>query len=82
MGQGWDAGCLSKQCPNLPPGHCGVAVQACCLGRVRTYFPPRWDRDAGCLGGARTYLPGTVGQGCRLFKQCGNLPPAHCETGM
>ena len=29
---------------------------------------------AGCLSGVRTFLPGTVEQGCRLFKQCRNLP--------
>ena len=25
-----------------------------------------------------TYLPGTVLQGCRLFKRCLNLPAGHC----
>ena len=41
--------------------------------------------DAGCLSIVRTYLPGTVLQGCRLFKQCQiptcrarNLPAMHC----
>ena len=33
---------------------------------------------AGCLSGVRTYLPGTVLQGCRLFKRCQNLPAGHC----
>ena len=41
-----------------------------------------WCRGAGCLSGVGTYLPGTVGQGCRLFKQCQNLPPGHCGAGV
>ena len=40
-----------------------------------------WGRGAGCLSGAGTYLPGTVLQGCRLFKWCLNLPPGHCVAG-
>ena len=35
---------------------------------------------AGCLSGVRTYLPGTVLQGCRLFKRCPNLPARHGVT--
>ena len=31
-------------------------------------------RGAGCSSGVGAYLPGTVLQGCRLFKQCQNLP--------
>ena len=36
--------------------------------------------DAGCLSNVRNYLPGTVLQGCRLFKQCRNLPAGNCVT--
>ena len=79
-----DAGCLSsigtylpgtvlqgcrlfKQCWSLPAGHCVAGVQTisamskptcralCCSG-------------AGCLRSVGTYLPGTVLQGCRLYK--------------
>ena len=39
------------------------------------------SRGAGCLSGVRTYLPGTVLQGCRLFKWCWNLPAQHCVQG-
>ena len=85
-----DAGCLSsirtylpgtvlqgcrlfKQCWILPAGHCVTGVQTisamseptcralCCSG-------------AGCLRSVGTYLPGTVLQGCRLYKRCRNLP--------
>ena len=35
---------------------------------------------AGCFSNVGDYLPGTVLQGCRLFKQCGNLPAEHCVT--
>ena len=37
-------------------------------------------RVAGCLSGVRLYLPGTVLQGCRLFKLCQNLRAGHCVT--
>ena len=33
-----------------------------------------------CLSNVGAYLPGTVLQGCRLFKQCQNLPAGHCVT--
>ena len=39
-------------------------------------------RRAGCLSSVGTYLPGTVLQGCSLFKQCRNLPARHCVTGV
>ena len=39
-------------------------------------------RSAGCLSNIRTYLPGTVLQGCRLYKRCRNLPAGHCVTVM
>ena len=35
----------------------------------------------GCLSGVGAYLLDTVGQGCRLFKGCKNLPPGHCGQG-
>ena len=91
-----DAGCLSsigtylpgtvlqgcrlfKQCWSLPARHCVAGVQTisamseptcwalCCSG-------------AGCLRRVGTYLPGTVLQGCRLYKRCWNLPAGHCLT--
>ena len=30
--------------------------------------------EEGCLNSVGTYLPGTLLQGCRLFKRCRNLP--------
>ena len=39
-------------------------------------------RDADCLSGVGTYLPGTVLQGCRLFKRCLNLAAGHCVAGV
>ena len=53
-----------------------------CLSSVRTYLPALYCRGSGCLSSVRTYLPGTVLQGCRLFKQCRNLPAAHCVAGV
>ena len=35
---------------------------------------------AGWLSIVSTYLPGTVLQGCRLYKRCRNLPARHCVT--
>ena len=73
-------GCrLFKQCWSLPAGHCVAGVQTisamseptcwalCCSG-------------AGCLRSVGTYLPGTVLQGCRLYKRCPNLPAGQCLT--
>ena len=61
--------------------HCVARVQA-----VKAVFGPTfWAlccRGPGCLSGVRTYLPGTVLQGCRLFKLCGNLPAEHCVAGV
>ena len=37
-------------------------------------------RGAGCFSNVGTYLPGTVLQGCRLYKQCRNVPAEHCLT--
>ena len=39
-------------------------------------------QGAGCLSGVGTYLPGTVLQGCRLFKRCQNLSARHCAAGV
>ena len=36
---------------------------------------------ADCLSGVETYLPCTVGQGCRLFERCRNLPAGHYVQG-
>ena len=36
----------------------------------------------GCLNGVGTNLLGTVSQGCRLLKGCGNLPAGHCIAGV
>ena len=95
---GWDAGCLSglktylpgtlgqgcrlfKPCQNLGPRQCGAGVQA-----IQAVSEPSsqalWGRGAGCLSRLRTYLPGTVRQGCRLFKQCWNLPLGHDGAGV
>ena len=38
------------------------------------------QRGASCLCGDPTYLLATVGQACRLFKYCRNLPPWHCSV--
>ena len=38
-------------------------------------------KGAGCLSCVRTYLPGTVLQGCRLFKRCQILNAGHCVVG-
>ena len=60
---------LFNWCWNQPPRHCGAGIQA-----VKALLQPTSralkGRDAGCLRGVGTYLPGTVGQGCRLFKWC------------
>ena len=66
-------GCrLFNRCHNLPPALWGRG--AGCLSGVGTVSRALWGRGAG-LSGVRTYLLGTVGQGCRLFKWCQNLPP-------
>ena len=89
-----DAGCLSgvgtyhpgtvghggrlfKQCLNLPPRHCGAGVPAVKVASKHT-SQTLLCRGGGCLSSVGTYLLCTVGQGCRLFKQCPNLLPGHC----
>ena len=74
-------GCkLLKWCWNLPAVHCVAVVQA-----VKVVLEPTCRalccRGAGCLSGARTNLPGTVLQGCRLFKWCWDQPALHCMQG-
>ena len=72
---------LFKWCQNLPPGHSGAVVQV-----VQVVLEPTsgalLGRCAVCSSGVRAYLQGTVGQVCRLFKWCGNLPPGHCGAGL
>ena len=76
------AGCrLLKQCRNLPPMHCGTGDQA-----VQAVWEPTCRvlccRGAVCLSDVRTYLWGALLQGCRLFKQCPNLPTGQCVSGV
>ena len=68
---------LFKWCQNLPAGHCVAGMQAV-KEVMEPSSPALWGRGAGCLRDVGTYLPCTVGQGCRLFRRCRNLPPWHC----
>ena len=75
-------GCrLLKLCRNLPAGHCVAGVQA-------VYAVSEPPCQALCAGVQavqailETYLPGTVLQGCRLFKRCQNLSAGHCVAGV
>ena len=56
--------------------HCVAGVQA-----VKAVSEPTCRelccRAAGCFSRVGTYLPGTVLQGCRLFKWCWNLHAGH-----
>ena len=75
-------GCrMLKWCLNPPAGHCVAGVQA-----IKAVSEPTsnklWGRGAGCLSNIGTYLPGTVLQGCSLFKQCRYLPPMNCGAGV
>ena len=72
---------LFKWCPNLPAGHCVTVVKAV-LAMSESTCRTLCYSDAGCLSNVRNYLPGTVLQGCRLFKRCQNLPAGHCVTGV
>ena len=69
-------------CRNLPTSHELWGRGAGCLNGVANYLPALCCRGAGCLSGVGTYLLGTVLQGCRLFKRCGNLPPMNCGAGV
>ena len=68
-----------KRCQNLPAGHCVTEVKAV-LAMSESTCRTLCYSDAGCLSNVRNYLPGTVMQGCRLFKRCQNLPAGHCVT--
>ena len=75
-------GCrLFKRCPNL-------SCTAMCAGVQAVYAVTEPTcralccRVAGCLSCVRTYLSDTVLQGCRLFKQCQNLPVRLCVAGV
>ena len=70
---------LFKQCQNLPAGHCVTVVQTFEVVSEPTCRALCYS-GADCLSGVRTYLLGTVLQGCKLFKQCRNLPTEHCVT--
>ena len=72
---------LLKRCRNLRPEHCGAGVQAVSAVSEPTSWA-LWGTGTGCLRGDETYLPGTVGQMCRLFKRCLNIPPGHCGSGV
>ena len=72
---------MFKQFLNLPTGHCVAWLQA-----VQVVSEPTClalcCRGAVYLSTLRSYLPGTVLQGCRLFKWYGNLPARHCVAGV
>ena len=68
---------LLKWCQNLLDRHCVVGMQAVKAVSERT-CQAQCCSGAGCLSGVGTYLPGTVFQGCRLFKGYWNLPTGHC----
>ena len=70
---------LFKRWSNLPAGHCGTVVKAV-LAMSESTCRTLCNSDAGCLSNVRNYLPGTVLQGCRLFKKCRNLPAGHCVS--
>ena len=72
---------LFKRCRNLPAGHCVAGVQTVKVVSEFTCQALCYG-VADCLSGVKTYLPGTVLQGCRLFKRCHNLPTWHCVTEM
>ena len=64
--------------PNLSPVDYQQGVQP-----VHTLFKPSSRKlsfsVAACFKGFCTYLPGTVGQGCNLFKWIPSLPPGDCQ---
>ena len=52
-----------------------------CLSNVGVYLLCTVSYSGeSCFSTVGVYLPGTVLQGCRLFKQCQNLPAGHCVT--
>ena len=68
---------LFKLCRNLPARHCFAGMQAV-LAMLEPTCQAQYYRGAGCISRVGTYLPGTMLQGCRLFKQCRSLPAGHC----
>ena len=70
---------LFKRCQNLPTQHCVTVVQTVKAVSEPTY-PALFYSGADCFSNVRTYLPGTVLQGCRLYKRCLHLPTGHCVT--
>ena len=75
-------GCrLFKWCLKLPARHSVAGVLAA-EAVLEPTCPTLCFREAGCLSGVGTYLPGTVLQGCRLFKWCLNLPASYCVAGV
>ena len=70
---------LFKRCQNLHAGNCVTVVKAV-LAMSESTCRALCNSGKDCLSCVRTYLPGTVLQGCRLFKQCQNLPTGHCVT--
>ena len=70
---------LFEWCQNLTAGHCVTVVKAVLVMSESTCRTLCYS-EAGCLSNVRNYLPGTVMQGCRLFKWCQNLPPRYCVT--
>ena len=85
---------MFKQYQNLHAGHCVTVVKAVLAMSEPTYRAlcyggaGCWSLPAGhcfysgesCFSNVGVYLPGTVLQGCRLFKQCQNVPAGHCVT--
>ena len=70
---------LFERCQNLPTRHCVTVYQTVKAVSEPTYWALCYS-GADCFSNVRTYLPGTVLQGCRLYKRCRNLPTGHCVT--
>ena len=70
---------LFKRCQNLPTGHCVTVIKTIKAVSEPTYRALCYS-GADCFSDVRTYLPGTVLQGCRLYKRCRSLPTGHCVT--
>ena len=60
---------LFKKCQNLPATLCVTVVKAV-LAMSEPTCQALCYSGAGCLSIVRNYLPGTVLQGCRLYKRC------------
>ena len=65
---------LFKRCQNQPAGHCVTAVKAVLAVSESTCRALCYS-GKDCLSCVRSYLPGTVLQGCRLFKRCQHQLP-------